>query len=268
MSNITIARSDLITALKQVFNTGKYGIGGTLKSGNITDYVYIYAPEAGEEAPVYFLNGNDFTFVRVIIGANVDEPVAPSVLDINSLRKYLGRWKCNTIRMSFGESFHMWGSGSVTLPFINEHPYSQGLQTMHNNTKHITFVEELEEHMPRKMKTTERVTYDLCLTIDGDELKNCMSNCELVGTGVYMFDYDGENQLNISSQNQAERFNTAIETQDLFESGEPATMQMTVPLNAFLNKEDKCNLYLKDEFPLLLVTQSEALIYRAPYRPN
>ena len=83
-----------------------------------------------------------------------------------------------------------------------------------------------------------------------------------------MFDYDGENQLNISSQNQAERFNTAIETQDLFESGEPATMQMTVPLNAFLNKEDKCNLYLKDEFPLLLVTQSEALIYRAPYRPN
>lgn len=264
---ITMTRNNLVTALKQVFNSGKYGQSGAMKTGNISDYVYIYAPEAGEEAPVYFLNGNDFTFIKVKMDAHVDEPVKPSVLDITSLRKYLGRWKCDNIRMSFGDTFSMWGSGSVTLPLIAEHPYNNGLQTMNNNFKSVTYIEELSESNPDKLVATDRVTYDVCLSIEGDELRNCMSNCELVGTGVYTFDWTGE-ELTVSSQNISERYNTELDAVDLFSNDEPSTMQMTMPLGAFLNTGDTCNLYLKDEFPLLLVTSSEALIYRAPYRPN
>jgi hypothetical protein len=238
-----------------------------MKSGNISDYVYIYAPETGEEAPVYFLNGNDFTFIRVKMDAHIEEPVRPSVLDITSLRKYLGRWKCDTIRMAFSDSFSMWGDGSVTLPLIAEHPYNSGLQTMNNNFKSITYLEESTEDSPNKLVATERVTYNVCLSIDGDELKTCLSNCELVGTGVYTFDWTGE-ELTVSSSNVSERYNTELEAEDLFENNEPATMQMTMPLSAFINTGETCNLYLEDEFPLLIVTSSEALIYRAPYRPN
>ena len=266
--SITMERSKLVTALKQVFNTGKYGLSGSMKTGNISDYVYIYAPETGEDAPVYFLNGNDFTFVKVKMDANVDEVVKPSVLDITSLRKYLGRWRCEHIIMAFSDTFSMWGDGSVTLPLIAEHPYNNGLQSMNSNFKSVGYYEERTEDTPSKLTATERVTYDVCLQLDGDDLKTCLSNCELVGTGVYTFDWDGSDTLTVSSQNTSERYNTDLEAEDLFQNNEPATMQMTMPLNSFINAGDKCNLYLQDEFPLLIVTSSEALIYRAPYRPN
>ena len=262
-----MTRNELVTALKQVFNSGKYGQSGTMKAGNISDYVYIYAPEAGGEAPVYFLNGNDFTFVKVKVDAVVEEPVSPTVLDITSLRKYLGRWKCDNIRMSFGDTFGMWGSGSVTLPMIAEHPYNRGLQTMNANFKSIAYREESDEGNS-KLVATERVSYDVCLHLNGDELKTRLSNCELVGTGVYTLDWNGETELTVSSHGISERYNTDLEAEDLFNNNEPATMQMTMPLNSFINAGEKCNLYIKDEFPLLIVTESEALIYRAPYRPN
>ena len=95
-----------------------------------------------------------------------------------------------------------------------------------------------------------------------------MIHCELVGTGVYTFDWDGESDLGLSSQRNTERYNTVIETADLFNNNEPATMQMTAPLGSFLNNNERCNVYLKDEFPLLIVTENNSLFYRAPYRPN
>ena len=273
--SITIAKNDLITAIKQVFNSGKYATSGALKSGSISDYVYIFAPEVGEEAPIYFLNANNFTFVRAKANAHVDEPVSPCVLDINSLRKYLGRWKCESIRMAFGDSFTMWGEGSVTLPFVATHPFHAQLTRFHENTKSITWNETevegesfTEQTNFNPLKVTETVVFDTALQVDGDELKSCLKNCELVGTGIYMFDWDGDSNLTISSQNNTERYNTNIEAVDLFNSEEPATVQITMPMNAFINTGDICDIYIADGLPLLVVTNGEALIYRAPYRPN
>tara|TARA_R110000744_G_scaffold375_3_gene1412 strand:+ start:13109 stop:13927 length:819 start_codon:yes stop_codon:yes gene_type:complete len=270
---ITMNRNELMTAIKQVYNSGKYSANGTLKAGNISDYVTIYAPEVGEEAPVYFINANNFTFVRAVVNTNVEKPVKPTVLNIPSLRKYLGRWKCDEVRMEFGDSFNMWGSGSVTLPLILEHPFQNSLTTFNSNLRGVRYQEpSLFEDNPlghqSGITVSDRVAFDTCLILDGDTLQENLKQCELVNTGIYTMDWDGETTLLLSSSNNTERYNVGMETRDLFDNNNPATIQITMPLGAFLNTRDKCNLFIKDEFPILIVTETNALIYRAPYRPN
>ena len=47
-------------------------------------------------------------------------------------------------------------------------------------------------------------------------------------------------------------------------TGEPATLEFSGPLHKFFPKKSKINFYVKDEFPLLLVSEDRKLV-KAPF---
>ena len=83
----------------------------------------------------------------------------------------------------------------------------------------------------------------------------------MVKNGVYKFDYN-ENLLTVSSrENVTNKYEEVITP--VFPMGEPATVEFSSPVYAFFEKDQMVNVYMKDEFPLLLVSNDRMLL-KAP----
>ena len=80
--------------------------------------------------------------------------------------------------------------------------------------------------------------------------------CELVKSGIYRLDYTEEG-LTISSQNTpTNKYSRELPIENAV--GEPATVEWSSPLHKFFKSE--INFYVKDDFPLLLISEDRKLI--------
>jgi len=92
-------------------------------------------------------------------------------------------------------------------------------------------------------------------------LRDAIKNCELVKTGVYKFNYH-EEILSVSSRDGASnKYEETIEP--FFNIGESATVEFSGPLYALFEKQQMVNIYLKDDFPILMVAEDRMLV-KAP----
>ena len=93
------------------------------------------------------------------------------------------------------------------------------------------------------------------------KLKSAIKNCELVKSGIYKFDYNN-NILTVSSrENVMNKYEEVITP--VFPMGEPATIEFSSAIYSFFEADQMLNIYMRDEFPLLVVSNDRILL-KAP----
>ena len=146
-------------------------------------------------------------------------------------------------------------SQQVIVPRIITHSNMNAITRIKGMLEHVSYEEE-----PETLFMFGPSKYEAVFTIHSEDFKKTMGLCELIKSGVYRLDYAEEAAV-ISSQTSAS--NRYLESMAISNaSGDAAVVEWSGPLHKFF--DGKINIYLRDDFPLLLVGEDRRLI-RAPH---
>lgn len=199
-------------------------------------------------------NGNTTFAVKVSLTVQGQENGSVCV-DSSMLLPYLKSF--GDITFSVGDFILVTdGNKNASIPIVVNHPDDDALQRIRGMMSQIAY-----EPVLRNLFKFGQGQFEGVATVSEGVLKSAIKNCELVKTGVYKFDFNGD-ILNISSRDSAtNKYDENITP--TFTMGEPATVEFSSPVYAFFKKDQLINIYLKDEFPILLVANDRMLL-KAP----
>lgn len=248
----TIDGNILKKALESVQVKGK---GSTTNGfGNTTLGTYALLVIKNQTLSVW--NGNNTFFVKIDLPLEGEVIEGTYCVDSSTLIPYLKSFN-EDVLFQIGDFISLRsGTRKASLPVIVTHPNDNALGRIKNMLNHVRY-----EVQPTTMFTFGKSSYEGAFTLTQPQLKDAIKNCELVKSGVYKFDYN-EHILTVSSResvtNKYEERITPV-----FPTGEPATIEFSSPIYAFFESDQMLNLYMKDEFPLLVVA-TDRMLLKAP----
>ena len=148
------------------------------------------------------------------------------------------------------------GNKKASVPKIVRHPNEDSLNRLKNMLSHIVY-----EIQPQTLFTFGNANFEGAFALTQKQLKDAIKNCELVKSGVYKFDFNN-NVLTVSSRESVmNKFEETITP--VFPMGEPATVEFSSAVYSFFESDQMVNIYMRDEFPLLMVS-SDRILLKAP----
>ena len=224
----TIDSEKLEKALTKVQMKGKGISGSGFGNTSLGNYASLYL----EGNVLSIWNGNNTVAVKLNLTVEGEED-GNVVIDTTKVSPYLKSFK-DEIEFVVGD-------------FISR---------MRGLLNHVSY-----EVMPRMLFTFGKSKFEACISLMQVPLRDAIKNCELVKTGVYKFNYH-EEILSVSSRDGASnKYEETIEP--FFNIGESATVEFSGPLYALFEKQQMVNIYLKDDFPILMVAEDRMLV-KAP----
>ena len=149
------------------------------------------------------------------------------------------------------------GNKKASVPAAIQHPNMDAITRIKQMVVDVEF-----ETIPKRLWQFGSAKFEGCFQMISESFSDCMGLCELVKSGVYKLDYDGEG-VTLSTENGTA--NTYKETLTVIQSiGEAATLQFSGPLHKFFKDTPLINFYVKDEFPLLIVG-TDRMVVKAPF---
>ena len=177
-------------------------------------------------------------------------------LDSRTVIPYLKSFD-DTVNFAIGDFIAMVsGNRKASVPVVVNHPNEDALNRLKNMLNHVRY-----ETQPTTLFTFGNSNFEGAFTVTHKQLKTAIKNCELVKSGIYKFDYNNNMLIVSSRENVMNRYEEVITP--VFPMGEPATVEFSNALYSFFESEQLLNLYMKDEFPLLIVSNDRMLL-KAP----
>ena len=248
----TIECDKLSKALSSIQVKGKGSTSGGFGNTSLGKYAMLIVN--GQTLSIW--NGNNTFFVKIDIELVGETTNGSCIVDTSTLIPYIKTFG-ESITFKVGDFIALSGDNrKASVPIVVSHPSNDALVRIKNMLNHVRY-----EIQPQTLFTYGKSQYEGAFTITHAQLQNTIKACELVKTGVYKFDYN-ENVLTVSSRDNVTNKYEELVT-PVFSMGEPATIEFSSPVYAFFEKDQLLNVYMKDEFPLLIVSNDRMLL-KAP----
>jgi len=252
----TVECDKLSKALTSIQVKGKGSTNSGFGNTSLGSYVMLII----KDNTLSIWNGNNTFFVKLDI--QLDEEIntriveGTCVVDTTTLLPYLKTFG-DIVTFNVGDFIALNGANKkASIPIVVNHPSDAALVRIKNMLNHVRY-----EIQPQTLFGFGKSSFEGAFTLTQPQLQSAIKNCELVKNGVYKFDYN-ENLLTVSSrENVTNKYEETITP--VFPMGEPATVEFSSPVYAFFEKDQMINVYMKDEFPLLLVANDRMLL-KAP----
>tara|TARA_R100000353_G_scaffold50505_1_gene40035 strand:- start:8444 stop:9208 length:765 start_codon:yes stop_codon:yes gene_type:complete len=247
----TIDSEKLEKALTKVQMKGKGISGSGFGNTSLGNYASLYL----EGNVLSIWNGNNTVAVKLNLTVEGEED-GNVVIDTTKVSPYLKSFK-DEIEFVVGDFIQLTtDTRKASIPLVVRHPQGDSISRMRGLLNHVSY-----EVMPRMLFTFGKSKFEACISLMQVPLRDAIKNCELVKTGVYKFNYH-EEILSVSSRDGASnKYEETIEP--FFNIGESATVEFSGPLYALFEKQQMVNIYLKDDFPILMVAEDRMLV-KAP----
>jgi len=257
---IELDSKTLLSALSTIELKGKYCGDSGLRSDSLGDSVKIFAVADSWRQGYYFCNGNPFSFISYYLPAIIEED-DDCVLNLATIIRHLKNMK-GDVKLEIEDLCTISSdTKQVSLPISMIHPYEQALNRYLRLTlERCIYSEHLE---PLELK-------DFVLNNGADvsmtDLRDAITTCESVGSGVY----------NILIQNEGIRFMSSNMTGEHTVTGYEcptiggASISITSPVHKAFTRNGRVNIYFNDDFgetegqPFVAFSTNVCLI-RAPY---
>ena len=249
----TIDSKEFKEALDNLQVKGKHLITNGLINSSIGQYVFCRLKDGN----LSMYNG-DATFIVVITLEVEAEGEGNVVLDTKTIIPYLKEFDGN-IQINIGDFITLQcDNKKASIPVVVNHPNENALNKVQNMLAHVNY-----EPMPQTLfNFGKNSKFEGAFTLTQSAFKKCLRTCELVKSGIYKLDYK-EGVPSFSTRlNVQNKYSESLEP--MFAIGEGATIDFSGPLYAFFKSDQLLNFYMKDEFPLLVVSDDRMLI-KAPY---
>jgi len=248
----TVESDKLSKALTSIQVKGKGSTSGGFGNTSLGSYVMLIV----KENTLSIWNGNNTFFVKLDITLTGETSEGSCVVDTTTLLPYLKTFG-DEITLKVGDFISLNGENKkASIPIVVNHPSNDALVRIKNMLNHVRY-----EIQPQTLFNFGKSQFEGAFTLTQPQLQSAIKSCELVKNGVYKFDYN-ENLLTVSSrENVTNKYEEVITP--VFPMGEPATVEFSSPVYAFFEKDQMINVYMKDEFPLLLVSNDRMLL-KAP----
>ena len=249
----SIDSNTLKEALESVQVRGKGTTNSGFGSTNFGTYAYIVADTASIEV----WNGNPTFCVKISLDAEIEEQGRVCV-DSSTVIPYLKNFSGEEVNIEVGDFVLITcGTRKASIPLVVNHPNADALSRLQGMLVPVRY-----EVQPQTLFNFGKSKFEGAFTLTQNQLQDCLKACELVKSGVYKFDYNN-NVLNVSTrQDVTNKYEETIEP--VFPIGEPATVEFSSPIYSFFEKGQMLNIYMKDEFPLLVVANDRMLL-KAPH---
>jgi hypothetical protein len=236
----------ITSVLNDIQGKGKYGIS----SSNLNDCIYITLE--GNELELWNADSTLSLTITLAVEGVTD---GDFVFDAKNLLPFLKKFD-GYITFVGGDTLQVTlGMSQVTVPRIVSHSDINAITRIKGMLKHISYEEELET-----LWMFGNSKFEGAFELDSDVFKQTMGLCELIKSGIYRIDSNAV-EVKISTQTSAtNRYEEVVPVGTWI--GEPATVEWGGPLHKFFNS--KINFYIKDDFPLLLISEDRKLL-RAPH---
>jgi len=247
----TINSKELEEALVSVQLKGKGVAGAGFGNTNLGNHAMLYL----SNGTLSIWNGNTTVAVKVELPVEEGEDGEVCV-DSSRLTPYLKAFK-DDVTVNVGDFIQMTsGTKKASAPLVMNHPNADAISRMRGMISHITY-----QVQPNLLFRFGKSAFEGMVSLTLDQLKSAIKNCELVHTGIYKFNYH-EQVLSISSRNgTTNKYEEAVTP--VFQLGESATVEFSGPLYAIFKKDQMINIYMKDDFPILMVA-NDRLVLKAP----
>jgi len=207
----------------------------------------------------------DTTFCVKISLAVRGETNGECVIDVTMIIPYLTSFADDVVVECADSMTITSNRKKASVPLIVNHPNQDALDTLKGMLTHINY-----QANPNVLFNFGKSKFEVGFTLTQEQLNETLKTCELVKTGVYKFDFHKTNEepyancLEVSSrQNASNKYEEIISP--LFRLGDSgATLEFSSPIHKFFKKDQLVNIYMKDEFPLLLVAIDRILL-KAPF---
>jgi len=253
----TIDSKLLETSLDSMQVRGKHLTTSGFGNSNIGTYVYLSL-----EGNILKLYNGDNTFM-VILSITVEgETNGSTIVDSKSMIQYLKTCSGN-ISFEADDFISIVQANKVrNMPRVILHPNMDSITNIKNMVSHIVY-----QPQPNTLFNFGKTAFEGSYTLSQKQFKDAIKACELIHSGIYTLNYnppEGEHApiVDISSRNVGDVYSESITP--VFGIGEPATLEFSGPLYSFFKPEQMLNVYMRDEFPLLIVA-SDRMLIKAPY---
>ena len=252
--NFIIDSKTLLNALSDIQGRGKYSGHSGLSNNELGEYCYMKL----ENNTLELWNG-DTTLalnINIPVESNKDGDI---VIETKPTMAYL-KMIDGDITIDGENSLEItYGSQLIRLPRIIEHPSISAIIRIKGMIDHISIFEpEYKGALPLFGDSV----FEAAFNLDSSLFHKMISFCEQVKTGVYKLDFN-DGTLIISSGQGHNSYTETNVIDDIKWIGESATVEWSGPLHRFF-KNEEVSFYVKDEFPLVLVSTDRKLI-RAPH---
>ena len=254
----TVDAKELVKALTDIQLKGKYFNGASLTNNTLIEY--FYSKLHNNTLSLWNCDSINSLIVRVNITVEGDED-GTVVGETGELLKYLKKFSGDVV-VNCGDIITMTNNNSkLSQPTIANHPNMDTLNRMGQHVLNTHFEENLET-----LFNFNKEKYEGAFQLDSNTFSETMKLCELIGSGIYRLNYEHDkNKLSMSSATtNSNKFETSIELEGNI--GESATLDFSSPLHVLFDNE-MLNFYVKDDFPMLIISENKLLI-KAPHLAN
>jgi len=254
----TVDAKELVKALTDIQLKGKYFNGASLTNNTLIEY--FYAKLHNNTLSLWNCDSINSLIVRVNITVEGDED-GTVVGETGELLKYLKKFSGDVV-VNCGDIITMTNNNSkLSQPTLANHPNMDTLNRMGQYVIDVRYEENIETLFHFK-----REKYEGAFQLDSNTFSETMKLCELIGSGLYHLNYEHDkNKLSMSSATtNSNKFETSIDLENSI--GESATLDFSSPLHVLFDNE-MLNFYVKDDFPMLIVSENKLLI-KAPHLAN
>ena len=245
--------NDLREALESVQVKGKGTTNSGFGSTNLGTYSCLYV----KDGVLSVWNGSPSFCVKIDIPLEGESVNGDFCVDSTKVIPYLKSFG-GTVNFSVGDFITLIGTNrTASIPLVVLHPNADAINRLKNMLSHVS-----HEIQPRTLFNFGKAKFEGAFVITQAQFKDAIKNCELVKSGVYKLDYNN-NILTVSTRQDATNKYEEVIT-PVFPIGEPATVEFSSPVYSFFKSDQMINVYMKDDYPLLLVS-NDRMLMKAPH---
>lgn len=238
-------------AIKKIQVKGKYLKDTGLQSGKLVQYFYCQL----EGDVLSFWNGNTSFVVNFTMYVDGEED-GNFVGSIPKMLEYMKKFKGQTTVEAYDFIRITSDAKSASIAKIINHPNSDAILRLKELISHINF-----EPIISETTTFSSSRFEGAFQTFGRDFSEAISLLELCRSGAYKLDFTGDD-CSFTSTSGIESATAVMPLLQYF--GEPATLEYSGPVHNFFDNDELINFYVKDDFPLLIVSANKKIL-KAPF---
>jgi len=230
---------------------GKYYTSGGLKNKFLSEYLYLVCK--GNTLTIH--NADETLCLTLNITVEGIED-GSATIEGNTLITYLKKFSDITT-LEFKDYLSIRGAGKTAkMALVVNHPHMNMINNFNQHESEFNVMTPIDLVKSWGGKTP----FSTRINLDSQTLVDAVDSCEIVGTGIYKFDY-GED-FTVSSDEDFKGFKTVVE--GITGEGEEATVEFTAPVHKFFNNAGTVDILFSDDSLILMLAIDRKLV-KAPF---
>lgn len=261
-------KTKLEEILEKAEMKGKYYDGNKSKNSTLSNYAYCLVELVGGEGVLFVYNGDLTTACG--FRSEVMEwrgGMTTFILDIAKTRAYLKPFDGEVTLVVSDFLTITDGDEIAKLPLVTEHPSHDMIRLI--SSRFLKVVDTIKDYNEEEDAVAPTISfgkteYDCHVQISERVLSDAIKACDVVDLARYKIDVNESEVLISSERSITDSFVYDVDCDISMSINTEATMEFTGDILKFINGTKNIHMFLKDESPLVLVTDDSMLV-KAPY---